>query len=96
MLESGARMPTKTRSEAMVFIGRKAMVWLARVRNPSDMDMIIPLKRLWSMMGSDGTKSHLDLGYDQDRSIANSEDRLEGIFASVAWGQRTLFSEMNS
>ncbi|NQT74760.1 MAG: hypothetical protein HQ553_18635 [Chloroflexi bacterium] len=62
MLESGARIRMKTPTEARVLNGRKAMVWLAGVRNSFDLSMIMPLKRRWAMVGSDGAKSHLDRG----------------------------------
>ncbi len=45
ILGSGTQMRMKTRTEARVLNGRKAVVWLAGVRNPFDLSMIRPLKR---------------------------------------------------
>jgi hypothetical protein len=48
------------------------------------------------MMGSDGSKSHLDRGMIKVGALQTQKDRFEDEFASVTWDQRTLFSEMNS
>ncbi|NQT72930.1 MAG: hypothetical protein HQ553_09185 [Chloroflexi bacterium] len=46
ILELGARIRMKTRSEARFLTERKDMGWLAGVSNPFDCSMIVPLKRL--------------------------------------------------